>query len=144
MRVKPSIRASGSRIRLMHTLDQMLPVDIFTNLNMFFLPCQSSPAELKDIACSLVCALDIFPVIAGSISEPEGTRGQKKKYLVDDGSGTDIIWQESSAAYADLVGGDSIDLVARTIWGNSDPNATLLMIKFTKVRHFQRPFTYAY
>jgi hypothetical protein len=112
----------------------MLPVDIFTNLNLFFRASSSGPATLEDFASSLIVALNRYPVVAGSIIASADSKAYKLKTLVDDGRGTDILWEQSPKAYADLPSGDSVDLMARSIFGNGDHDATLLMIKFTKVR----------
>ena len=135
LRVKPKLPPSGLRIGLTHTLDQMLPFDIFINLNFFYQasPHLSNSFTRENLVSSLAGALDRYPVVAGSITEPEGCEGLKLKTLVLDGRGVDLIYEESSLKYADLSGGDSIKLVPRSIYGNGDPFASLFMAKCTKV-----------
>ena len=135
LRVKPKLPSSGSRIALTHTLDQMLPFDIFINLNFFYQASSylGKSSTRENLVTSLSGALDRYPVVAGSITEPEGREGLKLKTLVLDGRGADLIYEESSLKYADLPGGDSTKLIPRSIYGNGDPSAPLFMVKCTKV-----------
>jgi hypothetical protein len=135
IRVKPTKSPSLSRVSL-HGIDYAAA--LFTPLNLFFKPspsCQAGPTGLHDFANSLQHVLDRLPFITGSIYSIQDAQGVKSKQLVDDGRGVDLIWVETSFAYADLSG--PANITPRKVLGDpTDTDQTLLMVKFTKVNSF--------
>ena len=78
----------------------------------------SGPEKIEEFASSLIVALNTYPVVAGSITEPADAKWHKPITLVE-------TWGSLPSVYRHAW--RRLDLVARSVFNNGDFDATLLM-----------------